>query len=70
MSKPQRAEPASGPRGAVSTKAQDILEALAAYDNVELPPELEEWLSRLVGRFHTSFDFDPETYFDEQVLYD
>ncbi len=44
---------------------------LAAHDDVELPPEIEEWLSQLAGRFHVSFPFNADTYFDkDRELYD
>jgi len=55
---------------AKQARADAIKAELAAYDDVELPPEIEEWLDKLIGCVQTSFSFDPDTYFDEQSLYD
>lgn len=63
---------------ATDTPAQDarqpriavVLAELAAYEDVVLPPDVQEWLYQPVGCFHTSFTFDPETHFDEPVLHD
>jgi hypothetical protein len=38
---------------------------LAAYDDVELPPEIREWLAGFVGCLDIPFGFDPDTYFSE-----
>jgi len=61
------------------TLAQDAKEArlaairakLDAYADLELPPDLQEWLDRFAGRFHVSFPFNADTYFDrDRDLYD
>jgi len=53
------------PQDARQARVAAILAHLATYDDVELPPDVREWLDQLIGCFHTSFTFDPETYFDE-----
>jgi hypothetical protein len=51
-------------------RAAAIRAQLDAYADMELPPDLEEWPAQFAGRFHVSFPFNADTYFDEQVLYD
>ena len=45
--------------------AEQILAGLAAYDDVELPPELEQWLVDFGGCLETSLRLDPDTYFSK-----
>jgi len=66
MSKTQPLEP-TGTLAPVAqpVAAERVLASLAAYDDVELPPELQEWLVDFAGCLRTTLPLDPDTYFSK-----
>jgi hypothetical protein len=52
-------------QGAKEARLAAILADLAAYDDVELPAELQQWLADFGGCLETSLRLDPDTYFSK-----
>ena len=66
MATTRRAQPAATlPPDDRQARLDAIRAELAAYDDVELPPEVQAWLDQFVGCLDIPFDFDPDTYFSE-----
>jgi hypothetical protein len=72
MDKTQPVEPTDTLEAAPQpVTAEQILAELAAYDDVELPADVQALFRRLAGGCKTSFEFSPETYFEgKQGVYD
>ncbi len=61
----------TSPPDAQGVRLATIMAELAAQDGVQLPADVQALFRRLAGSCKTSFEFDPETYFEgKQGVYD